>query len=1000
MKGKAGAALAATVAVFALMTSSAFAALGVTASGSLTNTQAGAHSDVSMTVEFTGVDATTGTAPTSHLGDPTTNAKNLTLHLPAGLLGDPTGPTKCTQAEFATDINSGNDSGCPTSSQVGTVVIDAVLDNNGSGLPLTGLNAKMFLLEPLGGEPARLGIWVPTLLGAPLHIQSPIAVRTAGDYGLDSVIVGLPTQVSTTTTPVVTHDLYTKKMVITMWGDTAAHPTLTKPFMVNPTDCGPQTLKAEASSYDAPDTWASASTDLGSTTGCNTVPFNPGIGVTSPLHADQPNGVDVAIAFPGSVSDPKVQSHLQKAVVVLPQGIAMSPAVASDGLDGCSDAQFGVGQDSDPACPALSQLGTVTMSSPLVGDLTGQVFLGNPEPGKPFRLLTYARKGDVRIKLLGVATPDEATGQLTTVFENLPRQPFTQFVLSFRGGPTAVLQAPATCGAQDAKAVFTPYSDPDHPVTSTATVTTEGCGPDAFAPWVMATPNTLAPGVDSHLSLTFNRPDGQQRLSSLSVTLPPGQLGNLFAFPSCAIADARAGNCSADSRVGTATVTSGTGSKPFAVQGSIYLISPYDGGVGGLAVIMPVKVGPLDLGTIVSITKLNLRDGDLSIVAQTEALPTSIAGIPLSIRTLTLNLDRDGFLINGTSCDPHPVNATFASVDGRSATGQAWLQLAGCSAMPFTPHLTGTLTGSPKNPSLTVDVTSTPGQANLKTVTFALPGALGINLPAVQGGCTAEQFAANQCPASSIVGTVTAVSPLIAEPLTGPVRLVQVKGQTLPNLLMDLNGFIHLPLTAANEFINGKVVSRVDNIPDVPISRFSMTLNGGRKGLLAATSNAAMCANRVELLTTAVGQNGGISNGSDTTTKLDCPVDYRRTKSSLKGFGRGHTPRLAIKITGKDLKSMTVTLPKQLQLNSRRFTRGARGHAGGKRVSRKHIGHTRRTITVNATKARSTLSLSLSRGALKRGKGLKVGRRITIKIRLTDAHRKHRTVTLRITPRR
>lgn len=1001
MMGKAAAALAATVAAFALLASNAMA-LGVTASGSITNKQAGAHSDVAMTVQFTGVDATT----TGHAGDPSTAAKNLTLHLPAGLLGDPTGPTLCTAAQFATDTAGGADSGCPASSQVGTVVVDAILDTTAtpaspSGLALSGLNAKMFLIEPKGGEPARLGIWVPTLLGDPLHIESPIQVRSSSDYGLDSVLVDLPRQVFGNA-PCDDADgcnLFTTKMAITLWGDTAAHPSLTKPFMVNPTECGPQTLKVDASSYGAPNDIVSASADLGTTTGCASVPFGPGIGATSPLKADQPNGFDVAIAYPGSITDATVQSHIKKAVVTLPEGITMSPAVASDGLDGCSDDQFGVGKDVDPTCPELSQLGTVKMVSPLVGALTGKVYLGNPQPGKQFRLLGFARKGDVRVKLVGAANPDPSTGQLTTVFDDLPRQPFSEFVLSFRGGPTAVLQASATCGDSKVKAVFTPYSGQDA-ITSEATVTTEDCGSNAFAPTVAAQPNTWAPAVDSHLSLTFDRPDGQARLAGLSMTLPPGQLGNLFAFPSCPYEVAKAAACSDASRVGTATVASGTGSKPFTVQGTIYLVAPYDGGVGGLAVVVPVKVGPLDLGTIVSVTKLSLRPGDLAITAQTEPLPTMIAGIPLSIRTLSLNLNRDGFLVNGTSCNANLVDATFQSVDGRTSTNHAPFQLAGCATLPFKPDLEATVSGDPQYPSLKVNVRSQRGQSNLRIVTLALPGALGVNLPAVQGGCMADQFAANACPESAVVGSVKAVSPLLAEPLSGPVRLVQIKGQTLPNLVMDLNGFISLRLTAVNEFIKGKIVARVEGIPDVPISDFEMTLNGGKKGLLTASSKDALCADAPRLLTTAVGQTGAVADGDKTTTKLDCGVVYRRTKSSLKGFGRGHTPRLAINVRGKDLKSMRITLPKQLRLDRKRFKRGAKALAGGKRVARSRVGHTRRTITVSAHKPRSSLALSLSRGALRRGKGLKVGKRITITIRLTDANNKHKTVKLRITPRR
>lgn len=992
--GKVAAALAACCALLALSTSNALAAPGLSATASLGNPKAGEPGDLNVEVSIS------EETQTEYLRD-------FTLSLPAGMVGDPTSRPLCSVADFNRPVTKDGDKyeePCPTNTRVGQMFMEATIETGGPGNPgldigepSTGPFGYIYLLEPVGDEPARLGIFIDTLFSEPIRLESPIQVRP-NDFGLNSPITDIPNDIKLSGT---TYGLRVRKIQIQMWGPTSGSTldpgrprNMTKPFIINPTACGDHTIGITARSYADSDNHSSTTATV-TTNDCGDLPFDPSLTTTATVKADQPNGFSVTVGF----ANPLEQSHLKDVAVRLPAGITLSPSVAGDGLDGCTDAQFGLGQNTDPTCPALSELGTVKMTSALIGDLIGKVYLGHPQPGQQFRLLTYARKGDVRVKFVGVANPDPVTGQITATFSNLPRQPFTEFEMSFRGGDTAVLQAGTVCGTHNATATFTPYSG-GSAVNKTSPVQTVDCADHGFHPSLHAVPNPALVGADSHLALTINRPDGQGRLHSFHLTLPPGQLGNLFAFPSCPIAQARAGACPAESRVGTATIASGVGNKPFVVQGSIHLIAPYDGGVGGLAVIVPVRVGPLDLGTIVSITKLTLRHGDLAIQAHTEPLPTMIAGIPLSIRTITLDINRSGFLVNGTSCAPHAAHATFTAVDGRTSTGQSIIQLAGCAGLPFTPRMVATLSGKPKNPELKVGLYGSRGQANPSRVVLRLPKELGVNLAAVQGGCTAEQLAANNCPESSVVGEVKATSPLLAEPLSGPVRLVQTAGQTLPSLQLDLRGFIHLPLLAVNEFRNGQVVATVDHIPDVPISSFEMTLKGGTKGLLAATNNTILCEKTPKVSATLAAHSGAQATSTDTEYALNCGVVVKRTTATLKGFGKGRTPSLNLKVQGVKLKSIRVTFPKQLRLNGKRFKKGARAVAGGKRVARNRIKRTKTTVTVNAPKATGALTLKLTKGALRRGKGLKIGKRITLKVRVTDSRNKARTINVRVTPRR
>src|SRR5262249_50534702 len=145
-----------------------------------------------------------------------------------------------------------------------------------------------------------------------------------------------------------------------------------------------------------------------------------------------PSGATISVNVPdgGAIH----QSHVKKAQIALPVGTSLSPGVAS-GLAVCSDDQFAA-----DACPAASQIGTVTFATPLLAQpLPGKVFFA-----MPYRLFVSAAGSGVDVKLKGQVTLDQATGQITTVFDDLPQVPFTSFSLAFQGGPHAVLANPSS----------------------------------------------------------------------------------------------------------------------------------------------------------------------------------------------------------------------------------------------------------------------------------------------------------------------------------------------------------------------------------------------------------------------------------------------------------------------------------------------------------------------------------------------------------------------------
>ena len=95
----------------------------------------------------------------------------------------------------------------------------------------------------------------------------------------------------------------------------------------------------------------------------------------------------------------------------------MNPAGAQ-GLEGCSDAELGLGSNSAVTCPDGSKIGTVTVRTPLLDEsLEGDLLLRDPQSTDPasgdmFRMaiVVESKERGLLVKLPGsaVADPDTA----------------------------------------------------------------------------------------------------------------------------------------------------------------------------------------------------------------------------------------------------------------------------------------------------------------------------------------------------------------------------------------------------------------------------------------------------------------------------------------------------------------------------------------------------------------------------------------------------------------
>jgi hypothetical protein len=557
---------------------------------------------------------------------------------------------------------------------------------------------------------------------------------------------------------------------------------------------------------------------------------------------------------------------------------------------GCPAAsQVGTVEVDTPPLPDGSLSGPVFVGRQLSSD---------PASGNLYRIFVAVEssKYDISARLLGKVKADPTTGRLTAAFEGdelesiqgakfpkgLPQVPFKSFRIKLNGGAKAPLTSPPTCGPNTTTSLMVPWSsagpalpDPDESPSTDPPATPSGDFSLATLPGGGPCPKTMAgrpfslgfhAGTDKHgagdfspVHMNIARSDGNQELKGVDVTLPPGltaKLAGLKYCPEAALAaaaansgtaEAASSSCPAKSFLGSAEVRTGSGPAPIQIGGKVFLAGPYKGAPLSLAAITPATAGPFDLGTVVVRVALFVDPRTAQVRAVSDPIPHVYGGATLDIRSVAVRLDRKNFSLNPTNCSQfafagsllgggaNPVDPAAFS----SAPVSAPFKASGCEKLGFKPKLFLRLFGGmrrAKNPRLRAVLIPHAGDANIARAATILPPSLILDQGNLSKVCTRVQFAAHDCPKNSIYGYARAFSPLLDDPVQGPVYL-RSSDNPLPDLVAALNGQVDVELSSRTDSTHGRIRSTFDVVPDVPVSKFVLTLRGGPKGLLVNSRN-------------------------------------------------------------------------------------------------------------------------------------------------------------------
>jgi hypothetical protein len=346
--------------------------------------------------------------------------KQITLHMPLGLLGTLTGVELCKQAQ----ANTGT---CGQNSLIGE---SQVLTGPGAN-PFLVEGGKVYLTEGYGGSQFGLSIVVPAVAGpytlgglngegqevddgtvvvrTQLFIDPQTAQITAVSGTLPSVLDGIPLQLK------------------------AVNVKLNRPgFMFNPTSCEKMAITGTVASVEGMSANVSSPFQV---TNCADLAFKPQFSVSTSGKTSRANGASlhVKLAYPNAPFG--TQANIAKVKVDLPTQL---PSRLTTLQKACPDSVF----TSNPAgCGAESRIGTASATTPILPvALSGPVYFVSHGGAKFPELIVVLSGYGVTVQLHSETFINKA-GITSSTFRAIPDVPVNTFELTLPQGKFSALAA-------------------------------------------------------------------------------------------------------------------------------------------------------------------------------------------------------------------------------------------------------------------------------------------------------------------------------------------------------------------------------------------------------------------------------------------------------------------------------------------------------------------------------------------------------------------------------
>jgi hypothetical protein len=150
------------------------------------------------------------------------------------------------------------------------------------------------------------------------------------------------------------------------------------------------------------------------------------------------------------------------------------------------------------------------------------------------------------------------------------------------------------------------------------------------------------------------------------------------------------------------------------------------------------------------------------------------------------------------------------------------------------------------HPRLRSELRPRSGDANLAGLVVRLPRSAFLDQAHIRTICTRVQFAAHACPPGSVYGHARVFTPLLDEPLEGPVYL-RSSNHNLPDFVAALHGLVDFEAVARIDSKHGGIRATFTGLPDAPFTKAVVNLQGGAKGLIVNSTDLCAAPHRANV---------------------------------------------------------------------------------------------------------------------------------------------------------
>ncbi len=358
------------------------------ATGGMTNNQAGAFSPLEVTVSRT---------------DQEQDLSGVRVTTPPGLLGVLKGVERCPEPQAGQGA-------CGQGSLIGHV---SALVGAGSH-PFYAQGGQAFLTGPYKGAPFGLSIVVPAVAGpfnlgnivvrAAVSVDPHTAQITVTSDPLPTMVDGIPLQVKTVNVAI----------------DRSS-------FMFNPTNCEPLSVGGMLSSIQGASAVVSSRFQAAN---CAALPYKPVFAVSTQAKTSKHEGASLTVkgTFPAG------NANTRSVAVVLPKQL---PARLTTIQQACPEATFAANPAS---CPAGSDIGIATATTPILASaVSGPAYLVSHGGAAFPDVVAILQAEGVTVDLVGSVNIKK--GITSSDFATVPDAPIGSFTLTLPEGPHSGLAA-------------------------------------------------------------------------------------------------------------------------------------------------------------------------------------------------------------------------------------------------------------------------------------------------------------------------------------------------------------------------------------------------------------------------------------------------------------------------------------------------------------------------------------------------------------------------------